>query len=115
MRFLIIHEAIYRMQQSCTMYEGLNADTEQPTAEDEYIKSVSDPQLQTELRWQKYVRCLRQGAWGDRITMQAIADTLSVKINVLSSNHPMLSVTPVICSAECEILLALSCRTIMLV
>ena len=80
-----------------------NADTEQPTAEDEYINSVSDPQLQTELRWQKYVRCLRQGAWGDHKTMQAIADMLSVKINVLSSNHPMLSVTPAICSAECEI------------
>ena len=30
--------------------DGYNADTEQPTAEDEFIKSVSDPQLQTELR-----------------------------------------------------------------
>ena len=87
--------------------DSYNADTEQPTAEDEYIKSVSDPQLQTELRWQKYVRCLRQGAWGDHITMQAIADMLSVKINVLSSNHPMLSVTPAICSAECEIFIGL--------
>ena len=36
-----------------------NADTEQPTAKDEYVR------VQTELRWQKYVRCLRQGAWGD--------------------------------------------------
>ena len=84
-----------------------NADTEQPTAEDEYINSVSHPQLQTELRWQKYVRCLRQGAWGDHKTMQVIADMLSVKINVLSSNHPMLSVTPAICSAECEIFVGL--------
>ena len=33
------------------------ADTAQPTADDEYINSVSDPQLQTEHRWQKYVRC----------------------------------------------------------
>ena len=87
--------------------DGYDADTEQPTAEDEYINSVSDPQLQTELRWQKYVRCLRQGAWGDHKTMQAIADMLSVKINVLSSNHPMLSVTPAICSAECEIFVGL--------
>ena len=45
-----------------------NADTAQPTPEDELINSVSDPQLQSELRWQKYVRCLRQGAWGDHIT-----------------------------------------------
>ena len=34
------------------------ADTEQSTAEDEYIDSVADPHLQTELRWQKYVRRL---------------------------------------------------------
>ena len=53
-----------------------NADTEQPTAKDEYIDSVRYPHLQTELRWQKYVRCLRQGAWGDHITMQAIANII---------------------------------------
>ena len=41
-----------------------NADTEPPTDEDEYINSVSDPELQTQLRWAKYVRRLRQGAWG---------------------------------------------------
>ena len=80
-----------------------SADTAQPTPEDQYINSVPDPQLQTQLRWQKYVRCLRQGAWGDHVTLQAIADMLSVKINVLSSNHPMFSVTPALCSAECEI------------
>jgi hypothetical protein len=87
--------------------DDYNADTAQPTAEDEYIDSVADPHLQTELRWQKYVRCLRQGAWGDHITMQAIADMLSVKISVLSSNHPMFSVTPGSCSAECEIFVGL--------
>jgi len=59
------------------------------------------------MRWQKYVRCLRQGAWGDHITLQAIADMLSVKINVFSSNHPMFSVTPGVCSAECEVFLGL--------
>ena len=80
-----------------------NADTEQPTAEEEYIDSVAI----TELRWQECVRCLRQGGWGDHITLQAIADMLSVKISVLSSNHPMFSVTPGICSAECEIFVGL--------
>ena len=85
-----------------------NADTEQPTAEDEYINSVSDPQLQMELRWQKYVEHLRQEAWGDHITLQAIADMLCVKINVLSSNYPMFSVTPAaICSVKCEIFVGL--------
>ena len=81
---------------------SLIADTAQPTPEDELIKSVSNPQLESEMRWQKYVRCLRQGTWGDHITLQAIADMLSVKINVISSNHPMFSVTPGVCSAECE-------------
>ena len=87
--------------------DDCNADTKQPTAEDEYIDSIADPQVQTELRWQKYVRCLRKGAWGDHITMQAIADMLSVKISVLSSNHPMVSITPHCCSAECEIFVGL--------
>ena len=84
-----------------------NADTEQPTAEDEFIDSVADPQLQTELRWQKYVRCLRQGAWGDHITLQAIADMLSVKICVLSSNHQIFSVTPASCTSDSEIFVGL--------
>ena len=77
-----------------------NADTEPPTDEDEYINSVSDPELQTQLRWDKYLRHLRQGAWGDHINMQAIADMLSVKINVLSSDHPVASATP--SNATCE-------------
>ena len=87
--------------------DSYNADTAQPTPEDEFISSVSDPQLQSELRWKKYVKCLRQGAWGDHITLQAIADMLSVKINVFSSNHPMFSVTPGVCSAECEVFVGL--------
>ena len=68
-----------------------NADTERQTQEDKYIDSI---ELQTELRWQKYVRCLKQGAWGDNIAMQALSDMLSVTINVLSSHYPMYAVTP---------------------
>lgn len=83
--------------------DSYNADTDEPTAEDEYINSVPDPQLQTELRWRKYLRCLRQGAWGDHITMQGIADKLCVKINVFSSHHPILSVAPRTGSTECDI------------
>ena len=95
------------LSQPVSSDDSYNADTEQPTAEDEHINSVADPQLQTELRWSKYLRCLRQGAWGDHITMQGIADMLCVKINVLSSHHPMLSVTPGTGSAECEIFVGL--------
>ena len=56
----------------------------------------------TQLRWDKYLRRLRQGAWGDHINMQAIADMLSVKINVLSSDHPAASVPPSNSNATCE-------------
>ena len=77
-----------------------NADTEPPTDEDEYINSVSDPELQTQLRWTKYLRRLRQVARGDHINIQAIADMLSVKINVLSSDHPVASAIPSNSDAE---------------
>ena len=80
-----------------------NADTEPPTDEDEYINSVSVPELQTQLRWDKYLRRLRQGAWGDNLTIQAIADMLSVKINVLSSDHPVASATPSDSNTTCEV------------
>ena len=51
---------------------------------------------------------VRQEAWGNYITLQAIVDMLCVKINVLCSNHPMFSVTPAgICSAKCEIFVGL--------
>ena len=53
------------------------------------------------------MRCLRQGAWGDHITLQAIADMLSVKINVLCSNHLIFSVIHGSSSAECEIFVGL--------
>ena len=91
------------LSQPVSSDDSYNADTDQPTAEDEYINSVPDPQLQTELKWRKYLRCLRQGAWGDHITMQGIADMLCVKTNVLSSHHSILSVAPGTGSAECEI------------
>ena len=97
-------EALYCgfMCQPVANDDECNADTEPPTAEDEYINSVSDPELQTQLRWDKYLRRLRQGAWGDHINMQAIADMLSVKINVLSSDHPVASATPSNSNATCE-------------
>ena len=74
--------------------DGYYADTVAPTKEDEYIASIADPQLQTELRWQKYLKQLEDGAWGENIAMQAISDMLSVTITVLSSDYPAYSVTP---------------------
>ena len=37
--------------QPVAQIDAYNADTEPPTEEDEYINSITDPQLQTELRW----------------------------------------------------------------
>ena len=65
-----------------------------PSKEDEYIASITDTPLQTEFRWQKYLKDLEGGAWGDNIAMQAISDMLSVTINVLSSDYPVYTVTP---------------------
>ena len=52
---------LYRdfLSQPVSSDDSYNADTEQPTAKDEYINSVADPELQTELRWRKYLRRLR--------------------------------------------------------
>ena len=62
--------------------DDYNADTEPPTEEDEYIDSVADPQLQTELRWQKYLTCLKQGAWGDNIAMQAYGSRRPIRTSI---------------------------------
>ena len=75
--------------------DGYIADTAAPTKEDTYIASIADPEMQTELRWQKYVQKLEEGAWGDHVAMQAIADMLSLTtITLLSSDYPVYSVTP---------------------
>ena len=95
------------LSQSVVSHDAYSADTEPPTVEDEYINNVADPQLQVQLRWEKYLRCLREGAWGNHITIQGIADMVSVKINVLCSHHPMLSVTPRNCSANYEVFVGL--------
>ena len=47
------------VSQPVASQDAYNADTETPTAEDEYIHSIADPQLQLQLRWQKYLRDLR--------------------------------------------------------
>ena len=49
----------------------------------------------------------KQGAWGDHISIQGIAVLLNVKINVLSSEYTMFSVSSRNCSALCEVLVGL--------
>ena len=81
--------------------------TDPITQEDEFISYITDPQLQTELRWQKYVKYLKQGAWGDNIAMHAVSDMLSLTIYVLSSHYPMYSVISQICCATNEVFVGL--------
>ena len=72
------NQAIYYCDfvgQPVNQHDDYNADTDPITQEDELI-SGTDPQLQTELRWQKYVRCVKQGSWGNNIAMQAVSDML---------------------------------------
>ena len=96
------------VSQPVVSHDAYNADTQSPDVEDEYIiNNIADPQLQVRLRWEKYLRCLRNGAWGDHITIQGIADMLSVKINVLSSHGHMLSLIPAKCNAEFEVFVGL--------
>ena len=56
------------------MMPTMHADTEPPDDQDAYIETVTDHELQTELRWAKYLKRLRDGAWGDHITIQGICD-----------------------------------------
>ena len=60
----------------------MNADNEPVDEEDVYIESLSDLTVQHELRWQKYLRRLRQGAWGDNIAIVAMCNMFDVCINV---------------------------------
>ena len=46
-----------------------------------YIESLSNPIVQHEIRWQEYLRQLRQGAWGDKIAIADMCDLFDVIIN----------------------------------
>ena len=62
-----------------------NADTETPNAEDALIAAVTDPELRTQLMWNKYVRRVRSGAWGDNIVIAALCNMFNITINVLNA------------------------------
>ena len=58
--------------------DGYNADNSPLDVEDEYIKSITDPVVQQELRWQKYLKGLRGNAWGDSIAIAAMCNMFDV-------------------------------------
>ena len=53
------------------------------------------------------MRHVRNGTWGDHIAIQGIPNMLSVKINVLSSDCPMMSLRPGSCFSKCELFVGL--------
>ena len=85
-----------------------NADTEAPSDDDAYIAAVADPQLQIRLRWERYVQRLRNGAWGDHIALQGIADMLNITVHVLSSQtQAMTHVVPRSGVSQCDVYVGL--------
>ena len=52
------------------------------------ISSLSDQNTQLQLRWCKYLRRLRSGAWGDHIAVQGLANMLHVNIRILATGNP---------------------------
>ena len=106
--YLEANSASYQdfISQPVVSHYSYNADTESPTAEDAYIDTIAHPELHVQLRWERYLIRLRDGAWGDHITMYGIANMLGVTINVLcSQDSNVLSVTPSNCNTQNEVYL----------
>ena len=90
------HRAMYCdfLSEPVASHDAYDADTEASSEEDALIATVADPQLQTQLRWKRYTERL-SGAWGDKISVQGIADMFSVTVNVLSSQtQTIIPITP---------------------
>ena len=83
------------LSQPVASSNAYNADTEPPDAQDAHIDTIANHDLQTELRWAKYLKRLKNGAWGDHIAIQGICDKFNVTVNVLSSQNPtMIPILP---------------------
>ena len=63
----------------------MNVDTEATTEQDHLTSKIEDEDTRAELLWTKYLKRLKQGAWGDHLTVQALANMLNVNINIIST------------------------------
>ena len=59
-----------------------NPDTEAPADSDYAISAVDNPLTRTQLRWQRYLDRLADGAWGDHVAIQGIAEMLEITVTV---------------------------------
>ena len=90
------HSSIYShfVSQPVHSDNAYDADTEPPSVADELISTITDTELRSELTCEQYITRLRNGAWGDHIAIQVIADIFSVTINVLSTRSS--SIIPIV-------------------
>ena len=79
--------------------DAYNVDTEAPDVEDLIINSIADPHEQAERKWQKYLRRLQAGAYGDEIALTGVAELLAVSIRIVKRNT-VLAVDPTIASSH---------------
>ena len=63
-----------------------DADNEALDEEDAYINAIVDPETRRALQWEKYLRRLSQGAWGDSICIAAMCNLFDVSIKVLCAS-----------------------------
>ena len=85
-----------------------DADTEARSDEDAFIDTICDSKLQVRLRWGRYIHRLRNGAWGDHVAIQGIANEFNVAVNVLTSRHSnMIRIVPRNGNVEHEVYIGL--------
>ena len=59
-----------------------------PQEIDREIDEIEDPEERQNIRWEIYTQRIGENQWGDHLTLQAIADLFSVKIEVICTANP---------------------------
>ena len=76
--------------------DPLNADNEPLDAEDLEIARVSDSVLRAQKVWERFIRRLKAGAWGNHVCVAAMANMFSATINVFKATDQTCFVQSVI-------------------
>ena len=67
---------------------AITGDSEEATVMDHYVEQVPSEPDREELRWQRYLQDMEEGAWADHIAVQGMADMLSMAIRVIATQNP---------------------------
>ena len=67
---------------------AITGDSEEATVMDHYVEQVASESDREELRWQRYLQDMEEGAWADHIAVQGMADMLSMAIRVIATQNP---------------------------